>query len=193
MTMTETAETAVTTVTKAISQIFDDNPPRVHLESFVGTPHPGSPKTLFSIRIPAKHQAEGLSIVRMQNCDLTQVLQNAKMDHRDKSKFTVPTTAGPCIVKLHFLIFPNRADEIQIDYMYSPQESATISRHHFALCRQVDTEVGNRIHYDTTFQHDINVFASIVHDLVCEFIDRIYFDSIAAGKKPDYLVMTPPL
>lgn len=185
--MTEKAETTVT-----INPLFPESP-NVRLDSFIGEPNPDSPKTLFSICIPAKHQAKELSIVRMQNCDLMHILQNAKMDYRDLTKFTISTTAGPCMVKLHFLIFPNKDNEIQVDYTYSiPQEFGNLEEHEFERCKRVDKEVGQRIHDTASLRHTVSDFATIVHDLICGFADQVYFESLASGTMPDYLITTPP-
>ncbi len=188
--MTETvvaSETAATST--AISQIFDDNPPCVQLDSFIG--HPNHPETLFCIRIPAKHQAASLSTVRMQGCDLERLLYKAKRDRYDTAKFSIPTKIGSCEIKPQFFIFPNKDDEIQIDYRYAIDHDALQGRN-FSLCQRLNEEMQQRLHTDVALQHGINEFASVMHDLVCEFIDSIYFDSIAAGKTPDYLVTTPP-
>lgn len=179
--------------TESVAAVLPEAP-IVHLDSFLGEPNPDSPKLLFSIRIPAKHQTGQLSIVRMQDSDLAKLLHGAKLDYRSKSKFTVPTTAGPCIVKLHFLLFPNVKNEIQIDYTYTipHQTVGELQTSNFLVAQQLDAEVGSRIHDSSVLRHNVSDFASIIHDLVCGFADQIYYGSLNSGTEVDYLVMTPP-
>lgn len=178
-------------MTGTINQLSEAAPPIIQLDNYLGTPLSEKSKTIFSIRIPAAHQAKDLSIVRMQNCHLAHILGDAKKAYRDMTKITVPTSLGPKVVKLHFFIFPNVDNEIQIDYIYSLQSTENASGF-FPLGKEADLEVRQHLHSCAALQHGINTFASIVHDLVCGFADSIYFNSIADGKSPDYLIMTPP-
>lgn len=184
------SEVSENSVAPSIVQFQRNVPPDVCLDSFVGDE--SHPDVLFSIRIPAQHQAKSLSIVRMQDCDLTHLLQDAKMDHRNMTKFVVSTETGAYTVKLHFLLFPNKSNDIQIDYTYTvPETFGALSVCRFTRSKEIKSKIGQRIHDDPFLRQGINDFATLVHGLVCEFIDRIYFDSIAAGKEPDFLITTP--
>lgn len=165
--------------------------PTIHLDVNLGEPDPNNPKVLFSLRIPAEHQADSLSLVRMQDCDLTRVLRKAKDDHRNLSKFKVSTKSGEREVKLQFLVFPNKDGEIQIDYTYTPQVAEL--RYDFSATNQVTEEVGQCIHTDTSLKQKIADFSLIVFNAVSSFINHIFYDSLAANQAPDFLVMTPPL